>query len=299
MRDAARARNFQEFKRYVDVEDYIKNHILFMFLDTENEARGMLHSNAHNDPRQQRMITIINDLDGAFFNAGRRYTTLSPGRILSGGGGTTVYKWRNNRASRRGPGGWFGDFIGDFNRTNHTVGNLEFRTMVRDQVLQQIGPYGGDLRGRPGAPLSVDNVNRLITENFNLLNNTHAYRVDAAFMGWTSNAYQQWHDRHRLVLQQTEYRVRFNLQSWARYGMVHTHDPVAIVEVGSGIELINPNPNTSVYFTTNGSDPMGPNGTWPSTHATRYVPGTIIPAGTTVNVRAFSAHNWGPRSANG
>ena len=281
--------DFQEFKRYVDVEDFIKFQILFMFVDTENEARAMLHHNAHNGGGV-RMITIINDLDGAFFNNGRT-TTTGIGYALAGGGGTYRRKW-NLGSSRRGVGGWFGAFSGD-SRTNHAAGNLEFRTMVRDQVLKQIGPFGGDMRGAPGAPLSVDNVNRVIQENFNMLNDTHAYRVDAAFMGARSTMHREWVAIHPRILRQTEDRVRFSLQMWAEFGMVHTLEPVVIEETDIAIRLINPNNNTRVYFTTDGTDPMGPDGRV-SISATRYIPGTEIPSNAGLVIRAFTTSNWGP-----
>ena len=289
IRRAVTNRDFQEFKRYVDVEDFIKNHILFMFVDTENEVRAMLHYNAHNGGGV-RMISIINDLDGAFFNNGRS-TTTGAGYAFAGGGGTYRRKW-NSTTSRRGPGGWFGAFSGD-SRTNHGAGNLEFRTMVRDQVLIQIGPFGGDMRGACGAPLSVDNVNRLIQKNFDMLNDTHAYRVDAAFMGARPTMHREWEAIHPRILRQTEDRVSFSLQMWAAYGMVHTLQAVAIEDTGSGVVLHNPNPNTHVYFTTDGTDPMGPNGTI-STSATRYTPGTVLPSNARLTIRAFTTNNWGP-----
>jgi hypothetical protein len=294
IRRAADNRDLQEFKRFVDVEDYIKNHILFMFLDTENEARGMLYNYLDNTGRHRiRMITIINDLDGAFFNAG--LTNMSPGVALAGGGGTTFYKWRSP-FSRGGPGGWFNVFSG-INATNPAAaGNLEFRTMVKDQVLKQIGPFGGDMRGALGAPLSVDNVNELIQMNFDMLNDTHAYRVDAAWMGFP-DSYRLWYNRHSLVLRQTEERVRHSLNRWAHFGMVHTLDAVNIEETATGFVLDNPNRNIHAYFTTNGSDPMGPNG-YVSEFATRYSPGTVLPLDAVINVRAFTTNNWGPLTDN-
>ena len=279
-------KNFQEFKKYVDINDFIKFQILFMFTDTEREAEAILHNDAYNGGGM-RMITNINDLDGAFFNNGKTGATASS---FVGGGGTYRYKW-GNALSRKGVGGWFGVFSGD-SASNATAGNLEFKTLVKDQVLAQIGPNSGDLAGAPGAPLSVDNVQYLIAQNFEELNSNYAYKVDAAYMGARSGIYQDWLNMQPKVQNQTVDRVKYSLQMWSTYGMAHTLSSVTFTNTGSGIVLNNPN-NTDVYYTTDGADPMGPDGVI-SASAVKYIPSTVLPDSVILTVRPFAANNWGP-----
>jgi len=283
-------KNFQEFKKYVDVTDYIKHHILFLFIDCETEAEGIVHNDAYTGGGV-KMITNINDLDGAFHNNGM---TGTAGYAYAGGGGTYRYKWSLG-ACRRGPGGWFGAFSGD-SSINPTAGNLEFKTLVKDQVLAQIGPAGGTWAGAPGAPLSVDNVRGLIQENFSQLNNNCAYKVDAAYMGARSTIYQDWLNMQAKVHSQMTDRVRYSLEMWLAYGMAHTLGPVTFTASGANVTLGNPNGGTDVYYTADGTDPMGPDGVI-SGAAVKYAAGTVLPASAKLTVRPYKANNWGPISA--
>ena|GEM_PF-6017730 len=289
IKKTATDKNFQEFKKYVDVEDFIKFQLLFMFIDTEREAEGILHNDAYNG-NGIKMITNINDLDGAFYNNGRTGTT---GYALAGGGGTYRFKWIDSY-SRRGPGGWFAAFSGD-SRTSSTAGNLEFKTLVKDQVLEQIGPASGDFTGAPGAPLSVENVQKVIHDNYLELDENSAYKVDAAYMGARRTIYQDWLAMQPKVQSQVVDRVKYSLEMWTAYGMAHTLEPVTIVDNGSGIVLDNPN-NTDVYYTTDGSDPMGPEGTI-SSSAVKYTGSEQIDNASNLTVRPFTTNNWGPMTS--
>jgi hypothetical protein len=281
-------KNFQEFKKYVDVNDFIKAQILFMFVDTENEMEGILHNDAYTGGGV-KMITNVNDLDGAFFNDGH---TGTGAYYFDGGGGTYRFKWTNT-TSRRGAGGWFAAFSGDSTSTAMN-GNLEFKTLVKDQVLVQFGT-----NGRGSAPLSVENVQALIQKNYNELYNSSAYKVDAAFMGMRSTIYNDWVNVQRNIQSQTVDRVTHSLERWAAYGMAHTLAAATFTDTGSGIRLNHPTVGgtTALYYTTDGSDPMGPNGAV-SSAATRYTTGATLPKTVKITVRAFQTsgtqQNWGP-----
>jgi hypothetical protein len=80
--------------------------------------------------------------------------------------------------------------------------------------------------------------------------------------------------------------------------MVHTLNPVTFVDTGSGIVLNNPNNNTTVYYTLDGSDPMGPDGTRESATARIYRPAEVLPYSAKLTVRAFTTNNWGPKTSN-
>ncbi|MBC1501336.1 hypothetical protein HB943_12055 [Listeria weihenstephanensis] len=281
----AAAKNFQEFKNYVDVEDLIKTQILFMFVDTEQEVDAVVSNDILNGSGT-KMKFNINDTDGAFYNNGGTGTSQS---ALAGGGGTYRYKWNADYVSRRGAGALFGSFSGD--STTATAGNLEFKTLVKDQVLAQIGPANGNFTGTTGAPLSVNNVQQLILDNQKELDS--AYKLDAAFMGARSTIYKDWLTMQTKVQSQMTDRVKFSLEMWLKYNMAHTLQNVNIVTTNTGVTLDNPNANTDVYYTTDGSDPMGADGVV-SSKATKYTPGTTLDKTTTLTVRAFTTNNWGP-----
>ncbi|MDR1853974.1 MAG: chitobiase/beta-hexosaminidase C-terminal domain-containing protein [Azoarcus sp.] len=278
----ARAKDFQKFKKYVDVASLINTQIMFMFIDTECEWNAVISNKVLQDSGKMRFN--VNDTDGAFFNNGR---TGTGAYALAGGCGTYRYKWALARA-RRGAGEMFGAFSGD--STVATAGNLEFKTLVKDLVLKQIGPNSGDLRGAAGAPLSADNVSSLITANIAEL--TDVYRLDAAFMAARATIYNDWLANNAKVLSQIDDRVSFNLQQWAKYGMAHTLAAVRATASNGGFVLTNPNAGATVYVTTDGSDPMGADGGVSS--AASVYNGGVLPVGATV--RPYQPGNWGPKT---
>ncbi len=263
--DIAKTKNLQEFKKYVDVQDLIRTQILFMFTDTEREVTGVIENTAGDD-KSLKMIFNINDTDGAFYNDGHVGTSS---RAFAGGGGNYRNKWGSS-TSREGAGRMFGYFSGD--STSATAGNLEFKTLVKDEVLAQIGSSSGDFKGANGAPLSVENVKSVLKQNQDELKNI--YKLDSAFMSTYSDMYVRWTKANADVLTQVDDRVKYNLEMWSKYGMAHTLQPVKVIGSGSGITLTNPNSNTTVYYTLDGSDPMGANGTV-SSSARTYTAGTL------------------------
>jgi hypothetical protein len=84
--------------------------------------------------------------------------------------------------------------------------------------------------------------------------------------------------------------------------MAHTLKAVTVTETAAGVTLKDPNSGTTVYYTLDGSDPMGADGATPTqtggnAAAKVYTGGTItVPAGSTLTVRPFTTNNWGPLS---
>ncbi|MEI5993992.1 FN3 associated domain-containing protein [Candidatus Enterococcus mansonii] len=284
-----KTKDFQEAKQYIDVDDFIKTQILFMFVDTEREIDAVIgNATVHGDPNATKMMFNVNDTDGAFHNNNLTGTSQSS---LIGGGGTYRYKWNSDTTSRKGAGGMFGVFSGD--STNPAVGNLEFKTLVKDQVLQQIGPTKGDFRGAKGAPLSVDNVQRVIKENIKELE--LPYKLDAAFMATRKTIYTDWLKQQEKVIPQVEDRVKFSLQMWQKYNMAHTLDPVEIIKENNQLILKNKNAKTEAYYTLDGTDPMGPDGVV-SERAVKFDAQAVVSDQALITVRAFQSNNWGPIS---
>ncbi|WP_409417143.1 FN3 associated domain-containing protein [Flavobacterium sp. PS2] len=286
----AAAKDFQGFKNWVDVEDLIKFQIMFMFTDTENEAIAIVHNYA---PTFMKAKMNINDTDGAFFGGFTAPTssTTMPAIGFAGGGGNYKQKWILND-SRLGPGGLFGNFMGS--NTNQTTGNLEFKTLVKDYVQAAFG----DSKSTVAAPLSVSNVQTKIKTTVTELNNV--YKLDAAYMSYDREVYNYWKniDVPRVIAQVPE-RVSYSLQKWQEYNMVHTMLAAPFDTTVTGhITINNPNTGTQVYYTTDGSDPMGKDGVVsPSAFLYDANKGITLSSGIYSLVsRAFTTNNWGPLS---
>ncbi|PQA96891.1 hypothetical protein B0A69_02155 [Chryseobacterium shigense] len=294
IKSAASTKNFQQFKSLVDVDDFIKFQIMFMFIDCENEAEAITHNT---DPNIMKTKFMINDTDGAFFGgltASSSTVALNP-IGFAGGGGNYKFKWQGT-ISRNGPGQLFSQFMGS--NTNISIGNLEFKTLVKDAVLRYIGPASGTFSGADGAPLSVLNVQNKITATVNELDKV--YKLDAAYMGYTGNVYQQWKNTdYPRILAQVPERVGFTLKKWLEFNMAHTLSSSTILAANvvkdtDTIQIDNPNSGTELYYTLNGTDPMGNDGVI-SSEAHLYNGTFSLPAGSyTIATRAFVTNNWGP-----
>lgn len=191
-----------------------------------------------------------------------------------------------------GPGGLFGSFMGS--NTNKTTGNLEFKTLVKDYVQAAFG----DSKSTVAAPLSVSNVQTKIKNAMTELNDV--YKLDAAYMSYDREVYNYWKniDVPRVIAQVPE-RVSYSLQKWQEYDMLHTLLAAPFnTAVANKITITNPNAGTQVYYTIDGSDPMGKDGVV-SQSALQYDAnkGIVLPSGKYSLVsRAFTTNNWGPLS---
>jgi hypothetical protein len=214
--------------------------------------------------------------------------------MLIGGGGTYRYKWKTSTSAKAGPGNMFRTWT-RYDTKTLDDGDLEFKTLVKDEVLKQIGPASGNFRGAPGAPLSVDNVQSLLAQQMTVLD--ASYRLDAAYMG-RANSYIEWKAFNPSVLALVAERTKFNLEQWAAIGLTHTLPGVQATEVSDeGYTLSVAAANATIYFTADGSDPIGNSGAVPGAAGANpaaqvYTPGLVIPSGAAV--RAYTPGNWGP-----
>jgi hypothetical protein len=301
LKSLADAKDLQAFKQKVDVEDLIKCHIMFMFIDCENEVDAILHNSA---PLYTKAKFNINDTDGAFFGANISSTSTSTtmnSTSLAGPGGNYKYKWGSS-ISREGPGKFFAKFMGS--NSNPNAGNLEFKTLVKDYVLEAFGPIAGKPGyGRDDVPLSVANVTKKIDEAMAELD--LVYKLDAAFLGFNANTYTLWkNSQYPRIIAQVPERFTYSLAKWLEWGMAHTLDVISL-NVGSEVientplTFTNPNPSgTQIYYTLDGSDPMSNNGSI-SSEANLYhaATGFILPLGSyQITTRAFTTNNWGPKA---
>ncbi|WP_412850585.1 FN3 associated domain-containing protein [Chryseobacterium sp. PMSZPI] len=288
----AAAKDFQKFKEVVDVDDMIKFQIVFMFIDCEEEAVCIVHNQA---PLFMKAKFNINDTDGAFFGAlaGSSSEVPLPPYGMDGGGGNYKRKWQLS-TSINGPGELFSKFMGS--NTNPNTGNLEFKTLVKDAVLKYIGPAGGDFAGADGAPLSVTNVRKKMVDNVNELD--RIYKMDAAWRGYNDRVYIEWKTvDHPRILAQVPERVSFSLKKWLEWGMAHSLLAVEVTKNANGTyTMTNPNQNTQVYYTTDGSDPMGNDGVVSGTAIVYTGSEVSLVSASVITARAFISNNWGPKT---
>ncbi len=286
-------KDLQSLKQYVDIDDLIKFQIIFMFIDTENEATAIFHNDA---PNYMKTKFMINDTDGSFFGG----VSLSNGNTtmralrLAGGGGTYKYKW-NSGTSRNGPAGIFGNFMGVAGNPN--AGNLEFKTMVKDLVLVLLGPATGNFEGGANSPLSIKNVTTKMVNTIKALEKV--YKLDAAFQsfGDRKDVYSLWLNvEHPRILQQVPERVSFSIKKWLEYNMAHTLPPVEISTNDNTLTIDNPVDGTYVYYTLDGSDPMGNDGVVAGILYSDAVALNLGNGSYRVVARAFEKNNWGPKS---
>lgn len=275
---------FQQFKEKVDVDDYIKFMVQFMMFDMEEEAVAIGHNAA---PLYSKFRFMINDTDGAVNNS-----------TIGGFQKNYVRRWSTPGIGIKGPGGMFTALTGTL---TGTMGNLEFKTLVKDAVLTHIGPAKAPWAGTLDAALSVSNitakVHSLVAE-LDVL-----YKVDAAYMGFANNVYELWKNQlYPRIIAETPARVKFNLEKWLSIGLAHTLDYVTInsnqeITPTTAISFTSPNAAaTLVYYTKDGSDPMGNDGAV-SPRALQYTAAFNLPLGNyTIVTRAFTANNWGPIS---
>ncbi|RZK64107.1 MAG: lamin tail domain-containing protein, partial [Pedobacter sp.] len=164
--------------------------------------------------------------------------------------------------------------------------------------MKNIGPASGNFAGTDGAPLSVLRVQQKMNETVAELD--RIYKLDAAFMGYNNNVYNQWKTvDHPRILAQVPERVSFNLNKWKEYNMAHTLSAANIITAdviteAESIQIINSNSGTQLYYTLNGTDPMGNDGVV-SANAYLYNTAFTLPAGNyNIVTRAFTTNNWGP-----
>ncbi len=275
IRSYIQSRNFQKVKEQVDVDGYIKQLMVYVLMDMENEANAIGHNNS---PEYTKFRFVLNDTDGALWNQ----TGVNCGAYRS--------KWNSARCSVEGPGNLAGYFIGTreagFSNTVQytTVGNLEFKTMLKDRILEFMENEGGALT----AEVLNDKINS-IQEELDV-----SYKMDAAYKGFNSSAYESWKENLSRIKQEMPGRVQFVIDKWKQKDLTHSLQAVTVQYANNQVSFANPNQSTKTYYTLDGSDPMGNDGVV-SSNAFEYTGGVIeLTEDTEVVVRAFTTNNWGP-----
>jgi plastocyanin len=268
MRSAAQAGNFQKVKTLLEVSDYIN--MMVFYLGTDNEWEALAIGHRANTFSKLRMT--LNDSDGLLEEVYSVYPL----------------HWENEPEFQQfnGPGGIWGNL--------YNSGNLEFKTMVKDRVLQHYETLGG--------ALTVDRMRQKVTDMSKQIN--ISYKLDVARWGYDPTLYDVWKTHTEYVKQQLVPRYADVISRFAQKGLRHTLVPAPFtpasgnITVGQKVSFSNSNAGTTVYYTTDGTDPMDNDGVV-SANAKAYNATTQIalPVGTYKFVaRAFATGNWGPKS---
>jgi hypothetical protein len=269
MRTAALNNNFQLVKTYLNVTQYVDMMLTIMYFDNEWEFRAIA------DPTLvATKFTVENhDTDGALtksiidqtpFNFDQKWETSNPTYSM-------IF---------RGPGGVFGNL--------YTGGNKEFKTLVRDRVYEAFQ--------RPNGALTAA---RLLTKLNELKAIVRpAWNMDYALFDEAGRS--NFDEEFAANTAYLPTRFQFNLDKWLEKGLKHTLLPVTFNQpsgtVTTPVLATNPNANGVIYYTLDGSDPMGLDGII-SASAKLYTNNLSLNAGVnSVVTRVYFNTEFGPKT---
>lgn len=233
LRIASEANDFQIVKKHINVTQYIDMVMNMMYFDNEWEFRAI----ADRSLKTTKFVFENHDTDGALvktsdsneFTYDQKWTTPSYALVLNG------------------PGGVFGRMM--------RTGNKEFKTLVRDRVYEAFQKQNGALTvGR--ITTKLNELKSVIRPVFNMelaRFNTTTYNNDPYF--------DEEFDKNIAHLPT---RFQYNLDKWTEKGLIHTLLPPTFNQasgtVSTPVLASNPNNKGTVYYTLDGSDPMGVDG---------------------------------------
>jgi uncharacterized protein YoaH (UPF0181 family) len=233
LRTAAQNNNFQTVKNYLNVSQYIDMMLTIMYFDNEWEFRAIA------DPTLAgaKFVVENHDTDGALtksigdptpFNYDQKWETSNPTYAM-------VFK---------GPGGVFGNL--------YDGGNKEFKTLVRDRVYEAFQ--------RPNGALTAARLETKLNELKAVVR--PAWNMEYAL--FDEGLYNNFDQEFAAIIPYLPTRFQYNLDKWTEKGLKHTLLPVTFNQpsgtVTTPVLAINPNPNGVIYYTLDGSDPMGNDG---------------------------------------
>ncbi len=224
--------NFQAVKRYVNVSQFIDYMILMMYFDNEWEFRIIGDKNLVTT----KLVFENHDTDGAL-------TKISDENEFA-----YNIKWTDPlQVVFNDPLGMFGNMV----RGN----NKEFKTLVRDRVYESLQ--------KQNSALSVSRITTKLTELRNVIFpvfNLELARFNQTF--YNNNPY--FDEEYNENINHLPTRYQYNLNKWLEKGLAHTLLPVTFSapsgNVSVAVTAANPNNKGDVYYTIDGSDPMGNDG---------------------------------------
>ena len=232
LKNFALQNRFQDVKRYLNVNQFIDFMMNIMYFDNEWEYRAVADRNL----TTPKFTFEDHDTDGALV------------KISDDNQFTYDIKWTDPLlVVFNGPAGIFGNLF----RGN----NKEFKTLVRDRVYEAFQKNNGALTvGRIATKLNE--LKTIIRPVFNM----ELARFNKTF--YNDNPY--FDEEFNANLAHLPTRYQYNLNKWLEKGLTHTLLPVTFNQpsgtVTTPVLATNPNNRGVVYYTLNGSDPMGNEG---------------------------------------
>ena len=256
--------NFQELKKKVDMKQYVDMMLEFFFTDMEHEYRAAAHKNYQNT----KFVIMHNDTDGF----------LTP---TNEGGHNFTYKM--DRQSALGAGN-----ITTLAGIQGSAANLEYRTMVRDRVQ--------DLYINPNGLITTTGLTKLINDSRNIVYNSAMLETTR----WNFYTRDAWNNRVNAIINSFPSRLTTVLNFFKSNNWVHTlqaptfSKPSGSLSIGEKLFITNPNANTQVYYTTDGTDVVFDNNISPTAKLYNATTGIDLPLGKTkIRARAFATGNFG------
>jgi HYR domain/Secretion system C-terminal sorting domain/Fn3 associated/Lamin Tail Domain len=235
LRNAGRAFDFQLVKNYLNMQQYIDYQLNVMMFDAQWEYRAF----ADQSLKATKFVFENHDSDGAVSKVLDPYITDHNLKW-----GTTV----DYPEIFNGPGEVFGHI--------YDSGNKEFKTLVRDRVYEAMQkPTGALTAGRLATKLNE--LRSVLLPAFNM----ELARFNKTF--YNNNPYYDEEFNAEIAYLPT--RFSFTLNKWLEKGLTHTLVPVTFNQpsgstVTTPVLATNPNNRGVVYYTVDGSDPMGNDG---------------------------------------
>jgi HYR domain/Secretion system C-terminal sorting domain/Fn3 associated/CotH kinase protein len=270
MRTAAEITNLQAVKTLLNVKQYIDLMLNVMYFDAQWEFRAF----ADQSLVATKFVIENHDIDGALIKTSDEYIT------------THDFKWLKTidyEEVLNGPGGVFGNLY---------RGNKEFRTMVKDRVRETMQLSTGALTVSR-MTTKLNEIKSVIRPVFNM----ELARFNATF--YNNNPYFDQEFDANIAYLPT--RFNFTLAKWLENGLAHSL-PLVVFNQPSGSTVTTPVTATNpffkgvIYYTNNGTDPMGLDGNI-NPAAFLYTNRLALNVGVNnIVARIYFNSEWGPKA---
>lgn len=223
---------FQEVKKYLNVPQFIDFMMVMMYFDNEWEYRAV----ADKRLLTTKFVFENHDTDGALTK------TVDENEY------NYTLKWTDpTQLVWNGPAGMFGNLL----RSN----NKEFQTLVRDRVYEAMQLPNGALTPAR-IQTKLEGLKTILRPAFEL----ELARFNQTL--YNNNPY--FDQEYNGNIAHLPIRYQYNIDKWFAKGLAHTLLPVVFSQpagnVNSAVTLENPNNQGVIYYTLDGTDPMGNDG---------------------------------------
>jgi hypothetical protein len=261
---ARTARNYQDLKKKVDVTHLTNSLLMFMAGSAEPEYKAIIGKNFSTPMTfyMKDMDAYMDDLNVGYYNQ------LFQLNI------TNNIKGPHSLLGMSGLGG--------------ETSNLEYQTLLRDRIqLVYLENTGA---------MTVDSINAFYRRGENIIRNS----IPLEIARWNAYNFNSWNFRNNVTVEGMANRIAQVISKFRQYNLAHTLSAVTLskasgnVNVGEKVFISNPNANTTVYYTLDGTDVVLENALSPTALLYNATTGVDLPLGKVkLRARAFSTGNFG------